>query len=127
MVTAEQDCSCKENFRHAIKIFLKKALHKEKHRDHQYMYLVPGGDYNVQKALVTKPINHLHCWEEMLHVAELLPVGNIITPSAKLQVNWFYMTFYKTNQVEYIFSGWKLHRRPFRLFPSISSLSTILE
>jgi hypothetical protein len=127
MVPTKQDCLRKKNFRHAIELFLKKALHEEKPRDRQFIYLAPRSDYNVQKALVTKPIDHLHCWEEMLHVAELLPVGNIITLSAKLQVNWFYMTFYKTNQVKYICSGWKLHRRPFRLFPSISSLSTILE
>ena len=60
MVTDKQDCSRKENFRHAIELFLKKALHEEKPRDHQYIYLAPGGVYNVQQAIVTKPINHLH-------------------------------------------------------------------
>jgi hypothetical protein len=108
MVPAEQDHSRKDNFRHAIKLFIKKVLHEEKPRDHRYIYLAPGGDYNVQKPLVTKPINHLHQWEELLHVAELLPVGNIITPSAKLQVEWFYIPFHKVDRIEYIRSSRKL-------------------
>ncbi len=41
-------------------------------------------------------------------LAELLPAGNINTPSAKLQVEWFYMTFHKTDRVEYVRSGRKL-------------------
>jgi hypothetical protein len=45
---------------------------------------------------------------ELLRVAELLPAGNINTPSAKLQVEWFYMTFHKTDHVEYVRSGRKL-------------------
>ena len=60
MVPAKQDRSHEENFRHAIKIFIMKALHEEKPRDHQYIYLAPGGVYNVQQAIVTKPIDHLH-------------------------------------------------------------------
>ena len=39
---------------------LKKALHGEKPRDHQYIYLAPGSDHNVGKALVTKLLDHLH-------------------------------------------------------------------
>ena len=64
----------------------------------------------MQKPLVTKPIDHLHQWEELLCIVELLPVGDIITPSAKLQVEWYYMTFYKTNCVEYVHSGQKLRK-----------------
>ncbi len=86
MVPAKQDRSRKESFRHTMELFIKKVLHEEKPRDRQYIYLAPGGDYNVQKPLVTRPIDHLHLWEELLHVAELLPVGNINTPRAKLQV-----------------------------------------
>ena len=84
MVPAEQDHSRKENFRHAIKLFIKKIFHEEKPRDCQYIYLASGGDYNVQKQFVTMPIDHLHQWEELLRVAELLPAGDINTPSAKL-------------------------------------------
>jgi hypothetical protein len=36
---------------------LKKALHEEKPRDRQYIYLQPGGNYNVRKALATNPSN----------------------------------------------------------------------
>ena len=60
MVPSEQDCSLEENFHRAIELFLKKALHKEKPRDCQYIYLAPGGNYNVRKALATKPLDHLH-------------------------------------------------------------------
>jgi len=109
MIAAEQDHSRKENFCHAVKLFLRKALHKEKPRNRQWIYMAPGGGYNVQNALVTKPIDHLHWWEEMLRVAELLLAGNIVTPSAGLQVEWFYMTFHKTERAEYVHSGRKLH------------------
>jgi hypothetical protein len=60
MVPPKQDCSQKENFCHAVELFLKKALHKEKPWNRQYIYFGPGSNYNVQKALATKPINHLH-------------------------------------------------------------------
>ena len=60
MVPSEHDRSLEENFCRAIELFLKKALHEEKPCDRQYIYLTPGGDYNVRKALATKPLNHLH-------------------------------------------------------------------
>jgi hypothetical protein len=99
-----------ENFCRAIELFLKKALHKEKPRDRQYIYLVPGGDYNVRKALATKPLDHLHQWEEMLRVAELLPKGDLEKPTASLSVEWFYMTFHRTDRVEYVCSVCKLRK-----------------
>jgi hypothetical protein len=72
---------------------------------------MPGGNCNVKKKLVTSPIKHLHRWEEMLHVSGLLPAGNIITPGASLQVEWFYMTFHKSDHVEHVQSGQKLHNK----------------
>ena len=60
MVPLKQDCFQEENFCRVIKLFLKKALHKEKPQDRQYIYLAPGGNYNIREALVTKPIDHLH-------------------------------------------------------------------
>ena len=81
MVPSKEDCSLEENFRRAIELFLKKALHEEKPRDRHYIYLAPGGDYNVRKALTTKPLDHLHQWEEMLRMAELLPEGNLEKPA----------------------------------------------
>jgi hypothetical protein len=44
----------------------------------------------------------------MFRVAELLPAGDIKTPNAGLQVEWFYMTFHKTDRAEYVRSGCKL-------------------
>ena len=80
MVPSEQDGSLEENFRRAIELFLRKALHEEKPRDCQYIYLAPGGDYNVRKALGTKPLDYLHQWEEMLCLVELLPKGDLENP-----------------------------------------------
>ncbi len=76
---------------------MKKALHEEKPRDRQYIYLQPGGDYNIRKALTAKPLDHLHRWEEMLRVAELLPEGDLEKPSTSLSVEWFYMTFHRSD------------------------------
>ncbi len=86
MVPSEQDCLLEEKFRCAIELFLKKALHEEKPRDLQYIYLAPGGGYNVRTALTMKPLNHLHQWEEMRRVAELLPKGDLEKPSGSLSV-----------------------------------------
>ena len=58
MVPSKQDRLLEENFRHAIELFLKKALHKEKPRDCQYIYLAPDGKINIRKALATKPLDH---------------------------------------------------------------------
>ena len=44
----------------------------------------------------------------MLRVAELLPEGNIEKPSVSLSVEWFYMTFHRTDRAEYVRSGRKL-------------------
>jgi hypothetical protein len=44
----------------------------------------------------------------MLRVAELLPKGNIEKPSGSLSVEWFYMTFHRTDRAEYLRSGRKL-------------------
>jgi hypothetical protein len=115
MVPSEQDRSLEENFCRAIELFLKKALHEEKPWDRHYIYLAPGGDYNVRKALATKPLNHLHRWEEMLHVAELLPEGDLKKPAASLSMEWIYMTFHRTDRAEYICSGRKLCKETLKL------------
>ena len=46
----------------------------------------------------------------MLRIAELLPEGDLEKPSASLSVEWFYMTFHKSNRAEYLHSGRKLHK-----------------
>ncbi len=43
-----------------------------------------------------------------MHVASLLPEGNIPMPNKQLQVEWFYMTFHKSDCMEYVQSGRKL-------------------
>jgi hypothetical protein len=53
MVPNKQDCR-------ATELFIKKALHEEQPRDHQYIYMMPSSDCNVKKKIVTSPINHLH-------------------------------------------------------------------
>jgi hypothetical protein len=60
MVPAEHNCSLGENFHCALEFFIKKALHKEKPQDRQYIYIMPGGNYNVKKKLVMSPIEYLH-------------------------------------------------------------------
>ncbi len=110
MVLTEHDRSLEENFCRAIELFLKKTLHEEKPQDRQYIYLQPGGDYNVRKALAMKPLDHLHRWEEMLRVVELLPEGDPEKPAASLSVEWFYMTFHRSDRAEYVHSGRKLRK-----------------
>jgi hypothetical protein len=47
----------------------------------------------------------------MLRVLGLLPGGDIKTPGASLQVEWFYMTFHKSNRAEYMRPGQKLRNK----------------
>ena len=44
----------------------------------------------------------------MLRVSGLLPAGDIETLGTSLQVEWFYMTFHKSDCAEYVQSGQKL-------------------
>ncbi len=57
------------------------------------------------------PLDHLHQWEEMMRIAGLLPEGDIPTPNKQLQVEWFYMTFHKSDHTEYVQSGRKLSNK----------------
>jgi hypothetical protein len=81
-----QDCALAENFLHAINLFLICTLNKKKTRDPQYNYLAPGGDHGINKELLASPLDHLHCFEEMLCITKLLPEGDIPMPNAALQV-----------------------------------------
>jgi hypothetical protein len=106
-VPVKQDCSSEANFRHAVELFITNVLHNKKLRDQQYIYMMPGGNHNVQKKIKTSPLNHLYQWEEMMRVADLLPEGDIPMPNEQLQVEWFYMTFHKSDRAEYVQSGCK--------------------
>jgi hypothetical protein len=44
----------------------------------------------------------------MMCIMGLLPEGNIWMPNKQLQVEWFYMTFHKSDCAEYVRSGRKL-------------------
>ena len=57
----------------------------------------------------------------MLRVAELLPKGDIKKPSASLSVEWFYMTFHRSDRAEYVRSGRKLREE------SLKSLAEYFE
>ncbi len=108
VVESAQDRALAENFSHAIDLFLICTLNKKKTRDRQYKYLVPGGDHGIHKKLLTSHSDHLHCFKEMLRITKLLLEGDIPTPNAALQVQWFYMSFHCSDCTEYIRSGRKL-------------------
>jgi hypothetical protein len=107
-VPVEQDCSSEANFRRAVELVITKVLHEKKPRDQQHIYMMPSGNHNIQKKIKTSPLDHLHWWEEMMHVTGLLPEGAILTPNEQLQVEWFYMTFHKSDRAEYVQSRCKL-------------------
>jgi len=80
-------------------------MHEKKLRDRQLIYYQPGGDFHVLKDLETLPIQHRYHFDELLRVAELLPAGDITMPNETLALEWFYMTFHKSEQDQYIASG----------------------
>ncbi len=53
-------------------------------------------------------MNHLHRFKEMLRIAQMLPEGDIPTPNAALQVEWFYLTFHRSDRADYLRGGRKL-------------------
>jgi hypothetical protein len=85
-VLVKQDRSSDRDFCRAMELFITKVLHENKPWDLQYIYMMPGGNQNIRKKIKTSPINHLHQWEEMMHVAGLLSKGNIPMPNKQLQV-----------------------------------------
>ncbi len=48
-------------------------------------------------------------------MAELLPEGDLEKPSASLSVEWFYMTFHRSDRAEYVRSGRKLRKETLKL------------
>ncbi len=55
------------------------------------------------------PMDHLHCFQEMLRISEKLPAGNIPVSNASLQVEWLYMSYHKSDRAEFVHSGNKLN------------------
>ncbi len=95
----------KESFQKAIELFLQQSVHEKKLRDRQLIYYQPGGDFQVRKDLGTSAIEHCHRFDELLRVAELLPAGDIAMPNKSLTLEWFYMTFHKSERDQFITSG----------------------
>ena len=98
----------KESFQKAIELFLQRSVHEKKLRDRQLIYYQPGGDFQVRKDLGTSAIDHRHRFDELLRVAELLPAGDIAMPNESLTLEWFYMTFHKSERDQFIMSGRRL-------------------
>jgi hypothetical protein len=90
-------------------LFLQRTLNEKKPRDRQYIYLQPGGDHIFQKAMMTKLIDHLCRFEEMLCSAEALPAGDMPAPNNALKIEWFYMSFYQEDRTRYLKSGRRLY------------------
>jgi hypothetical protein len=87
-----------------------KTLNKSTPWDRLYIYLAPGSDHVFHKELMLMPMDHLHCFQEMLRISEKLPAGNIPVPNAALQVEWLYMSFHKSDRAEFVRSGNKLNK-----------------
>jgi len=98
----------KESFQKAIELFLQRSMHEKKLRDRQLINYQPGGDFQVRKDLGTSAIKHRYRFDELLHVAELLPAGDIAMPNESLTLEWFYMTFHKSEHDQFIMSGRRL-------------------
>ena len=83
----EHDRSTADSFKRAIELFLKHTLNEPKLRDRQWIYMMPGGDYGVCKELLVLPLDHLHRFKEMLQIAQMLPEGDIPTPTLRCRLN----------------------------------------
>lgn len=107
-VDPDKDRSQGENFKKAIDMLVCKILDNKKPRDVQYIYLSPGGDYNVYKDLLTSPSNHKVRFKEMLRLSKMLPAGNIPDPNEDQALEWYYMTYHKQDRDKFVSSGKKL-------------------
>ncbi len=58
--------------------------------------------------MMTKPIDHLRRFEEMLRSAEALLAGNMPAPNDALKIEWFYMSFHQEDHNRYLESGQRL-------------------
>jgi hypothetical protein len=95
----------KDHFNRAVGLFIKKTLDNEKSRHLQFIYMQPGGDYRLMKDLVTPPRLHAQRFKEMLCIAEILPAGNILKPSDALALQWYYMSYHKSDREKFVLGG----------------------
>jgi len=104
-LSPESNRNSKESFQSAIELFLQRSAHEKKLWDRQLIYYQPGGNFQVQKDLGTPAIEHHHHFEELLCVAESLPAGDIAMPNESLTLEWFFITFHKSERDQFITSG----------------------
>ncbi len=98
----------KKSFFEAITCFVCAILDSDAPRDEQYVYMAPGGDHRIVKDLLMPPREHARCYKEMLRITEQLPPGKKQPPSEKLALQWYYMTYHRSDHTEYVKSGKKL-------------------
>jgi hypothetical protein len=103
--TSPHNRDSKDDFDRAVALFIKKTLDNEKPRDLQYIYMQPGGDYRLMKDLVTPPRLHAQRFKEMLRIAETLPAGDIPKPSDALALQWYYMSYHKSDREKFVLGG----------------------
>jgi hypothetical protein len=101
-VLPTHDHSLADNLSHTTNLFLVQMLNKKKPRDYQYINMAPDDDHWIHKDLMTLPFDHLHRFQEMMQIVELLPAGDMVKPNAALQVEWCYMSFHKYDRAEYV-------------------------
>ena len=65
----------------------------------------PGGDYRLIKELVTPLRLHVLRFKEMLRIAEILPAGDIPKPSDALALQWYYMSYHKSDREKFVLGG----------------------
>ncbi len=70
--------------------------------------MAPGGDHCIAKDLLTPPRKHARRYKEMLRITEQLPPGEKQPPSKKLVLQWYYMTYHRSDRTKYVKSGKKL-------------------
>jgi hypothetical protein len=67
-------------------LFLIKTLNKKTPQDCQYIYLALGGDHVFHKELMIAPMDHLHHFQELLHITKKLPADDQICQSTRCEM-----------------------------------------
>jgi hypothetical protein len=98
----------KKSFFEAITRFICAILDSDTPRDKQYVYMAPGGDHRIAMDLLTPLRKHARHYKEMLRITEQLPPGKEQPPSKKLALQWYYMTYHRSDCTEYVKSRKKL-------------------
>ncbi len=65
----------------------------------------PGGNYCLMKDLVTPPCLHSQRFKEMFCIAKILPAGDILKPLNALVLQWYYMSYHKSDHEKFVLGG----------------------